>query len=193
MEFKLKFKKWISRKLKSLLIEEPTLIRPEKDVQVGIESYHNGNFEIRGKGQKVCIGSYCAIGKDVKLILSNHSFNYPSMQYTFYTKHFKKAPFKKEKGIVSIEIGSDVWVGDNVIILPNVSIGHGAVVGAGSIVSKNVEPYSIVGGVPAKVLKNRFDSKTIEKLLELKWWEWDKSKILENESFFFKKANNNGS
>lgn len=193
MGFKLKFKKWISKKLKNLLTEEPTLIKSNEDIQVGIESYHNGNFEIRGKGQKVSIGSYCAIGKDVKLILSNHSVDYPSMQYSFYKNNFKKAPFKKEIGIVSINIGSDVWIGDNVIILPNVSVGHGAVIGAGSIISKNVEPYNIVAGIPARKIKSRFDSKTIERLLELKWWEWDKNKILENESFFFKKMNNNGS
>lgn len=82
-------------------------------------------------------------------------------------------------------IGNDVWIGANAVILPGVTIGDGAVVAAGAVVAKDVAPYEIVGGVPAKRIRYRFDEDTIEKLLEIKWWEWEHSVIEENiESLF---------
>lgn len=72
-----------------------------------------------------------------------------------------------------VNIGSDVWVGSNVTILSGVTIGHGAVIGAGSVVSKNVLPYTIIGGNPARTIRRRFSDSQIEKLLDIKWWEWD--------------------
>jgi serine acetyltransferase len=73
----------------------------------------------------------------------------------------------------------------NVSILDGVTIGDGAVIGAGAVVTKNVEPYAIFGGVPAKLIKYRFDSETIEKLLKIKWWNWEKEKLKEVEKYFF--------
>ena len=67
-------------------------------------------------------------------------------------------------------MGHDVWIGANVIVLDGIQIGNGAVIAAGAIVTRNVEPYEIVGGVPAKTIKKRFDDETINKLLESKWW-----------------------
>jgi len=191
MGIKLNFKRFIAKKLKTLLVEKtPVLMVSEESIVVGIESYHNGNFAIRGGGCKAKIGSYCAIGKDVKLILNNHEISFASMQYSFYEKYFNKSPFTKTKSDFSITIGSDVWIGDNVTILPNVIISHGAVIGAGSIVTKNVKPFSIVAGNPAKEIRKRFSDNTIEDLLRLEWWTWDSSIIKENEEFFFKNLNN---
>lgn len=76
-----------------------------------------------------------------------------------------------------MNIGNDVWIGRNVIVLPGVSIGNGAVVGAGSVVTKNVEKYSIVAGNPARPIRYRFTSEQIEKLEKIKWWDWDIAKI----------------
>lgn len=77
-----------------------------------------------------------------------------------------------------LTIGNDVWIGSNVTILPNVTaIGDGAVIGAGTVVTQNVKPYSIVVGNPGRLLRYRFDDKTIAKLLRLKWWDLDESEI----------------
>ena len=77
-------------------------------------------------------------------------------------------------------VGNDVWIGQNVTILPGVHIGDGAIIGANSVVSKDVLPYHIVGGNPIKVIRKRFDDDTIEFLLNLKWWDWSAEKIFEN-------------
>ena len=84
----------------------------------------------------------------------------------------------KSKG--DIKIGNDVWIGHSSIILSGVTIGNGAVIAAGSVVVKDVPPFSIVGGNPAKVIRFRFDSKTIAEIENSKWWNWSDSKIREN-------------
>lgn len=159
----------------------------EAIVSKGKESYHNGNFIVKGDGI-LEIGSYCALGVDIKIILSNHNYCYPSMQYTFYRNNFKEMPYQQQKQKTIIE--NDVWIGDNVIILPGVTIGTGAILAAGAIISKDVLPYAIVGGSPAKIIKYRFDEKIIKTLLDSKWWEWSEEKIKRNKEFFFKNYNN---
>ena len=109
------------------------------------------------------------------------------MQYTFYRKNFGELPYKIEKG--NTIIGNDVWIGDNVIVLPNVNIGTGAVLGGGSVVTKDVEPYTIVAGNPAREIKKRFSPETVNELLMSKWWDWDQEKILAEKDFFFKNYN----
>ena len=77
-------------------------------------------------------------------------------------------------------VGNDVWIGQNVTVLPGVHIGDGAIVGANSVVSKDVPPYHIVGGNPAKIIRKRFDDAAIACLLRVKWWDWPAEKITEN-------------
>lgn len=103
--------------------------------------------------------------------LSTHTFQYQPNKFPFY-------PGYKDNSFLSIKtldtetiIGNDVWIGTNAIILKGVNVGTGAVIGAGTIVTKDVPPYSVVVGVPGKVIKYRFDSSTIDKLLSSKWWE----------------------
>lgn len=188
MGIKRKLKFWLRTKLKNILEEKtPVLVTSNSLIDVGNKTYHNGGFVIRGSGCKLRLGSYCAIGKDVKMVLSNHSTENVSMQYSFYKSNFNQLPNLPKKTKVSIDIGSDVWIGDNVIILPNVKIGHGSVIGAGSVVTKSVEPYSIVAGVPAKKIKMRFNKETIDVMLSSKWWTWSERKIKDNKEFFFKK------
>jgi acetyltransferase-like isoleucine patch superfamily enzyme len=81
-------------------------------------------------------------------------------------------------------IGNDVWIGDKVIVIGGITIGDGAVVGAGAVVTHDVPPYAIVAGVPAKVIKYRFDDEKIRKLLDLKWWDWSEEEIKQNREFF---------
>lgn len=157
----------------------------------GRESYHNGNFIVKGNLGKIVIGSYCAIGQDVKVILSNHDMTKTVMQYTFYRKNFgeKKVTDLHETNIQKsvTKIDNDVWIGDNVIILPGVHIYTGAIIAAGAVVSKDVPPYGVVGGVPAKLIKKRFEESKIQELLASKWWEWDEEKIKNNKDFFYNK------
>ncbi len=76
-------------------------------------------------------------------------------------------------------IGNDVWIGQNVTILPGVKIGDGAIIAANATITKNVEPYAIVGGNPARLIKKRFSAEMIELLLKLQWWNWDEQKIFD--------------
>ncbi len=183
-------KKWLFKRINNLLIEmkpkPPYIIKELYNVKVGNESYHNGNLTIKGNGF-VKIGNYCAFGQDIKIILSNHNYDFASIQYSFYKKNFNKLPYEEIKGNTSI--GSDVWVGDNVVILPNVNIGNGVIIGAGSIVTKDIPDFAIVAGNPAKILKYRFNQEKIEELNESKWWNWSAEEIKKNDSFFFQNFN----
>lgn len=79
-----------------------------------------------------------------------------------------------------IVIGNDVWIGYEAVILSGVTIGDGAIIGTRAVVTKDVPPYTIVGGVPAKPIRKRFDEKVIEELLKIKWWDWTEEKIARN-------------
>lgn len=181
----LKTKQWLGNKLKNLLAYSnsgPFLITSTPKIKAGRYSYHNGNLIVKGKG-KLTIGNHCAFGQDIRFILSNHNYEYPSMQYDLYLRSFKDFPYKKMQG--QIVVGSDVWIGDKAIVLPNVTIGNGAIIGAGAVVTKNVPDFAIVGGNPAKIIKYRFSESQIAKLNETKWWNWSDDEIIKNKDFFF--------
>lgn len=149
-------------------------------VEIGDGTGINGKIRILG-GERVIIGKYCAIGSDVKIISSNHNIKKANLQSKFATDFFNQS-IDVLKG--ETKIGNNVWIGDSVIILPGVQIGDGAVIGAGSIVTKNVPPFAVAVGNPSKVIKFRFSQKIIKKLLEISWWDWPTDKILHNKSFF---------
>lgn len=77
-------------------------------------------------------------------------------------------------------IGNDVWIGMDAVIMPGVKIGHGAIIATRAVVTKDVEPYTIVGGVPAKTIRNRFDQDTTKRLLEVAWWDWPNELVVKN-------------
>ena len=147
--------------------------------EIGEYTKFNGNCEIHGH---VRIGKYCAIARNVVFMGQNHSYSRPSMQGRFYREILNSELPTESKG--GIEIGNDVWIGTNAVILPGVSIGDGAIVGAGSIVTGDVEKYEIVGGNPADHISWRFDKDTREFLQDLEWWNWTKKEILDNKEFF---------
>jgi len=133
---------------------------------------------------KLIIGKFCMIASDVKFIMNgaNHLTNslstYP---FAIFGNGWENAMDGKnypKKG--NINIGNDVWIGFNATIMAGVTIGDGAIIATNSTVIKDVEPYSIVGGNPAKEIKKRFPEETISKLLKLKWWNWDIEKITRN-------------
>ena len=152
------------------------------------------------------IGRYCSINYTAR-IWNNHSMNcvtthpfldyplfyswesYESRQYYIYKygKYFNNAEYEDSplRNNQKIEIGNDVWIGANAIILPGVKIGDGAVIAAGAVVTKNVEPYAIVGGVPAKLIKYRFSKEEIRQFEEIQWWEWSTEDIEKNIELFY--------
>lgn len=130
------------------------------------------------------IGKFCSIAWNVTIYLGgNHRMNWIAL-YPFPASGGKWPEvegvdrYLTTKGDVTI--GNDVWVGSDVIIMSGVTIGDGAVIGAGSVVTADVEPYTVVAGNPAKILLKRFTDEQIEKLLQVKWWDWPEEKIREN-------------
>jgi phosphonate metabolism protein (transferase hexapeptide repeat family) len=129
------------------------------------------------------IGKFCSIANNVICGLGKHPTHFVSLHPIFYRDNnrvgfsFTRNTEYEEYGAVVIE--NDVWIGTNALILPNITIGNGAIVAAGAVVSKNVPPYAVVGGVPARIIKYRFDQKTINKLQKIKWWDKD-FEILKN-------------
>ncbi|MBR6334586.1 MAG: CatB-related O-acetyltransferase [Clostridia bacterium] len=126
-------------------------------------------------GDKLIIGKFCQIASGVEFIMNgaNHQMNAVST-YPFYTLEGwdMEAPAADDLPLKGdTVIGNDVWIGQNAVILPGVHIGGGAIIGANSVVGSNVEPYTIVAGNPAKVLRKRFDDELIDLLLEFRWWD----------------------
>jgi acetyltransferase-like isoleucine patch superfamily enzyme len=130
------------------------------------------------------IGNYCSIAREVMFIFGEHRTDLVST-YPLRTLLIPSGENVDaiEKG--SITIGSDVWLGTRAMIMSGVTIGHGAVVAAGAVVTRDVPPYAIVGGVPARVIRSRFDARTIGALLEIAWWEWPDEVVLERLSSFY--------
>ncbi len=166
---------------------KPTLIGV-KNIQVGEYTYYDGqNFTSRVThhydfiGDKLIIGKFCQIGRNVEFIMNgaNHQMNSVST-YPFYIfKGWEQEPPKKEdlpyKG--DTVIGNDVWIGQNVTFLPGVHIGDGCIIGANSVVASNIPPYSIAVGNPARVIRKRFDDEMIDLLEKLQWWNKSISQI----------------
>jgi virginiamycin A acetyltransferase len=153
-------------------------------IRVGHQTTINGpNISILSLMNPISIGSYCSIAKDVTIQEYNHKVDRVSTYYV--TKNVFNGSNRSElhtKG--PITIGNDVWIGTKAIILSGVKIGDGAVIAAGSIVTRDVPPYAIVAGVPAQIIKYRFDKEIISKLLEIQWWNWSTEKLLRNKLFF---------
>ena len=156
-------------------IDENVLIKPF----VHLERSFIGSFSSLGTFSSAfdCnIGKFCSIARDVYIGGASHPLDHVSSSGFFYIN-----PSKKIKAICLSDynwhskkttIGNDVWIGVKAIIKAGVSIGDGAVIGAGSVVTKDVPAYEIWGGNPAKLIRKRFDDETIKKLLEIKWWDF---------------------
>lgn len=137
-------------------------------------------------GDKLKIGKFCSVACGAKFLFTSGNHSLESLStYTFPiffdewgldAKNIRQA--WDNKG--DIVIGSDVWIGYEAVIMSGVRIGDGAIIGTRAVVTKDVPPYTIVGGVPAKQIRKRFDDATIEKLEEIRFWDWDEEKIKRN-------------
>ena len=135
---------------------------------------------------KLVIGKFCSIACSAKFIFNCANHTLKSLSTYTFPLFFEEWDLDRKnvadawnnKG--DIVIGSDVWIGFEAVILSGVRIGDGAIIGARAVVTKDVEPYTIVGGVPARPIRKRFDEETIEKLLSFRWWDKDKEFIKQN-------------
>lgn len=135
---------------------------------------------------KLIIGKFCSIACGAKFLFNSANHTLTSLSTYTFPLFFEEWDLEMKnvakawdnKG--NIIIGNDVWIGYDAIILSGVTIGDGAIIGARAVVTKDVPPYTIVGGVPAKTIRKRFDEKTIKSLLSLKWWDWPEERIAAN-------------
>lgn len=124
------------------------------------------------------IGKFCSIARNVIIGPPDHDYHcvstHPFIHSAFYRFIASDRPAPQKRVPV---IGHDVWIGMNSVVLRGVTVGHGAVIGAGAVVTHDVEPYSIVAGVPARHVKYRFPESIRKALLEIKWWDWDEDRL----------------
>ena len=128
------------------------------------------------------IGAFCSIGTLCQIGGASHPMHFASTSPVFYKGHnafgknFSETPFSEYQ---KTRIGNDVWIGANCLIKSGVCIADGAIIGMGSVVTRDVGPYEVWAGNPAKFLKKRFDDDTIQRLLELRWWTWPEDRLKE--------------
>lgn len=165
--------------LRGPVILEPFTTMGGKNVFASCEAF---SFFQSNLGPPTRIGRYCSISWSVSVMAGDHPIAHVSTHPFTYRDYFERrikqdfgnapniAKFNPDRG--PVVIGHDVWIGQNVLLRPGITIGHGAVVAGGSVVVKDVPPYAIVGGNPAKVIKYRFDQLMIERLLASEWWKY---------------------
>ena len=170
------------------IIKNPNIIVGDYTYYDDFEDVHNFEKNVKYHfdftGDQLIIGKFCMIASDVKFIMNgaNHLSNaistYPFAVFGNGWESAMEGKTYPNKG--NIEIGNDVWIGYNATIMAGVKIGDGAIIATNSTVVSDVEPYTIVGGNPAREIKKRFSPEIVERLLKLQWWNWDIEKITKN-------------
>lgn len=150
-----------------------------------------GDYSYIGKGTRLIhahVGKFCSVGGGSAIGMGSHSLAYASTSPIFTSRKNAIGVSWSESAhydeYEEIQIGNDVWIGQRVLIMGGVTVGNGAVIGAGAVVTKDVPPYAIVGGVPAKVIRYRFPENIITKLESTKWWTIDDKTLRDNIELF---------
>lgn len=183
-----------NEKIKSVVFIKNVISRP--NIIAGEYSYYDDNtgaekFEEHVThhyefiGDKLIIGKFCAIAKGIEFVMNgaNHRMNsvttYPfnimGGGWEKFTPSLRDLPLKGDT-----VVGNDVWIGQNVTVMPGIHIGDGAVIAANSVVAKDIPAYCIAGGNPCRIIRKRFDDALTDYLLQLKWWDWDPDRIFRN-------------
>lgn len=180
---------------KEVVFLKPLITNP--NIQVGDYTYFDGRecpeeFERRnvvfGRTSKLTIGKFCQIAYGTKFLLSdaNHQLSgFSTFPFFIFGMMNARCPEWKEYAVDLPDkgdtvVGNDVWFGQDSLITPGVTIGDGAIIAARAVVTKDVSPYTIVGGNPARPLRHRFSSEIVRALLEIQWWNWEYDKITRN-------------
>jgi len=154
-----------------------------KNTSIGNHSYVSSNSRVINAD----IGKFCSIASFVTIGLGKHPTNYISTHPALYSNNKGFLTFSKDeiyKEYEPIKIENDVWIGSNCLIMDGVKIHNGAIVASGAVVTKDVLPYEIVGGVPAKHIRYRFDENIVNKLQEFRWWDKEIEWFEQNYRFF---------
>jgi len=151
-----------------------------------IEYAELGDYSYLGPGCMIAdaqIGRFCAIAAQVRIGAPNHPLERPSQHRFTYCPEYYTAEAQRDHGFFRqrradrVVIGNDVWIGHAVIVMPGVTIGDGAVLAAGAVVTRDVAPYTIVGGVPARQIRERFSRTIAAQLSQIAWWNWPSETI----------------
>lgn len=137
-------------------------------------------FQSNNPDDRLVIGKFCSIASGVRFLMNgaNHPDAGSTFPFWMFGKGWHERREPRQRG--PIIVGNDVWIGLEALLLPNVTIGDGAVIGARAVVTHDVPPYAVVVGNPARVLRQRYDDATIAKLLALRWWDWSPERITRN-------------
>lgn len=166
----------------------------QPNIRVGRYSYYSGYYHGHSfddcarfilpddDADKLIVGSFCSIGTGAAFIMAGNQGHRNDWISTFPFFWMPEVPAFEgaRNGFLpagDTVIGNDVWIGSEAIVMPGVTIGHGAVVGTRALVARDVEPYAIVGGNPAKPIRKRFDERQIAMLLEMQWWDWPEDRL----------------
>lgn len=159
----------------------PALQPSDPRISVGRFTYGNPTLKVWADDDSISIGSFCSIADDV-VILGGGEHNMDWV--TTYPLHIALSdPLAGKDGHPATKggtrIGNDVWIGHGAMVLSGVTVGDGAVIGAGAVVARDIAPYDVVAGNPAKRIRSRFDKHIVEGLLRIKWWDWPLERIRE--------------